>query len=49
MQINTKNMIWGAIALLFLAGFLYKNQLPQRQQAQSPPQQQAPGAIRWNP
>ncbi len=49
MQANTKNMIWGVIALLFLAGFLYRSHFPQLQQAQSLPPQQTPGAIRWVP
>lgn len=51
MNNNTKNYIWGAIALLGLGFFLMSKQgmIPSPQANHTPPQQQTPGAIRWVP
>lgn len=48
MEKNKKNLIWGGIALVALAAFLYsgKLSLPNQHQTQSP-QHQTPGAIKW--
>lgn len=50
MNSNTKNYIWGAIALLGIGFFLMRNQglMPSPQANHAPPQQQTPGAIQWN-
>lgn len=45
---NKQNLIWGGIALVALAFFLYsgKLSLPNQRQTQSP-QNQTPGALKW--
>ena len=50
MNNNTKNYIWGAIALAGIALFLMKNNgLNPLPQANHTPPEQTPGAIRWVP
>lgn len=46
MEKNKQNLIWGGIALVALAAFLYsgKLSLPNQRQTQSP-QHQTPGSI----